>query len=141
MCKKTRSEDIINGMEDCLRRLDNFRDTYRSTENMYAKLFMEDRFKGNLKSFQQQLGKYLEHLSKGLYNKTDKLKYQDIIEIHKNKSHLENVSSEFLLQLGNDRNYFIHGYEQPGFQWIYSFFYRNRDEFDKVLQCVKTQLG
>ena len=140
MCNTRRLEDIVIVMEDCLIKLDNFRDAYRDTENMYTKLFMEEGFKGYLKSFQEQLVKYLAHTSKGLYNKRDKLKYQDIIEIHKNNKQLENVSLEFLLQLRNDRNYFAHGYEQPEFQGIYTFFYRYRDEFDEVIQCVKNTI-
>lgn len=107
---------------------------------MYTKLFMEEGFKGYLKSFQEQLVKYLAHTSKGLYNKRDKLKYIDIIEIHKNNNQLEHVSLEFLLQLRNDRNYFAHGYEQPEFQGIYNFFYRYRNEFDEVILCVKNTI-
>ena len=140
MCNTRRLEDIVIVMEDCLIKLDNFRDAYRDTDNMYTKLFMEEGFKGYLKSFQEQLVKYLAHTSKGLYNKRDKLKYQDIIEIHKNNNQLENVSLEFLFQLRNDRNYFAHGYEQPEFQGIYTFFYRYRDEFDEVIQCVKNTI-
>lgn len=45
-----------------------------------------------------------------------------------------------MLQLRNDRNYFAHGYEQPEFQGIYTFFYRYRDEFDEVIQCVKNTI-
>ena len=140
MCNTRRLEDIVIVMEDCLIKLDNFRDSYRNTDDMYAKLFMEEGFKGYLKSFQEQLVKYLAHTSKGLYNKRDKLKYTDIIEIHKNNNQLENVSLEFLLQLRNDRNYFAHGYEQPEFQGIYNFFYRYRDEFDEVIKCVKNTI-
>ena len=140
MCNTRRLEDIVIVMEDCLIKLDNFRDAYKDTENMYTKLFMEEGFKGYLKSFQEQLVKYLAHTSKGLYNKRDKLKYVDIIEIHKKNNQLEHVSLEFLLQLRNDRNYFAHGYEQPEFQGIYNFFYRYRNEFDEVIQCVKNTI-
>lgn len=140
MCNTRRLEDIVIVMEDCLIKLDNFRDAYKNTENMYTKLFMEEGFKGYLKSFQEQLVKYLAHTSKGLYNKRDKLKYIDIIEIHKKNNQLENVSLEFLLQLRNDRNYFAHGYEQPEFQGIYNFFYRYRNEFDEVILCVKNTI-
>ena len=139
MCNTRRLEDIVIVMEDCLLKLDNFREAYKNTENMYTKLFMEEGFKGYLKSFQEQLVKYLAHTSKGLYNKRDKLKYIDIIEIHKNNQ-LEHVSLEFLLQLRNDRNYFAHGYEQPEFQGIYNFFYRYRNEFDEVILCVKNTI-
>lgn len=140
MCNTRRLEDIVIVMEDCLLKLDNFREAYKNTENMYTKLFMEEGFKGYLKSFQEQLVKYLAHTSKGLYNKRDKLKYIDIIEIHKNNNQLEHVSLEFLLQLRNDRNYFAHGYEQPEFQGIYNFFYRYRSEFDEVILCVKNTI-
>ena len=140
MCNTRRLEDIVIVMEDCLIKLDNFRDAYKDTENMYTKLFMEEGFKGYLKSFQEQLVKYLAHTSKGLYNKRDKLKYVDIIEIHKKNNQLEHISLEFLLQLRNDRNYFAHGYEQPEFQGIYNFFYRYRNEFDEVIQCVKNTI-
>lgn len=140
MCNTRRLEDIVIVMEDCLIKLDNFRDAYKDTENLYTKLFMEEGFKGYLKSFQEQLVKYLAHTSRGLYNKRDKLKYQDIIELHKKNGQLENVSLEFLLQLRNDRNYFAHGYEQPEFQGIYTFFYRYRDEFDEVIQCIKNTI-
>lgn len=140
MCNTRRLEDIVIVMEDCLIKLDNFREAYKNTENMYTKLFMEEGFKGYLKSFQEQLVKYLAHTSKGLYNKRDKLKYIDIIEIHKNNNQLEHVSLEFLLQLRNDRNYFAHGYEQPEFQGIYNFFYRYRNEFDEVILCVKNTI-
>lgn len=140
MCNTRRLEDIVIVMEDCLLKLDNFREAYKNTENMYTKLFMEEGFKGYLKSFQEQLVKYLAHTSKGLYNKRDKLKYIDIIEIHKNNNQLEHVSLEFLLQLRNDRNYFAHGYEQPEFQGIYNFFYRYRNEFDEVILCVKNTI-
>lgn len=140
MCNTRRLEDIVIVMEDCLIKLDNFRDAYKNTENMYTKLFMEEGFKGYLKSFQEQLVKYLAHTSKGLYNKRDKLKYIDIIEIHKKNNQLENVSLEFLLQLRNDRNYFAHGYEQPEFQGIYNFFYRYRNEFDEVILYVKNTI-
>ena len=140
MCNTRRLEDIVIVMEDCLIKLDNFRDAYKDTENMYTKLFMEEGFKGYLKSFQEQLVKYLAHTSKGLYNKRDKLKYVDIIEIHKKNKQLEHVSLEFLLQLRNDRNYFAHGYEQPEFQGIYNFFYGYRNEFDEVIQCVKNTI-
>ena len=140
MCNTRRLEDIIIVMEDCLIKLDNFREAYKNTDDMYAKLFMEEGFKGYLKSFQEQLVKYLAHTSKGLYNKRDKLKYKDIIEIHKNNKQLENVSLEFLLQLRNDRNYFAHGYEQPDFQGIYVFFHRYREEFDEVIKCVRNTI-
>ena len=140
MCNTRRLEDIVIVMEDCLIKLDNFRDAYKNTENMYTKLFMEEGFKGYLKSFQEQLVKYLAHTSKGLYDKRDKLKYIDIIEIHKKNNQLENVSLEFLLQLRNDRNYFAHGYEQPEFQGIYNFFYRYRNEFDEVIIYVKNTI-
>ena len=140
MCNTRRLEDIIIVMEDCLIKLDNLREAYKNTDDMYAKLFMEEGFKGYLKSFQEQLVKYLAHTSKGLYNKRDKLKYKDIIEIHKNNKQLENVSLEFLLQLRNDRNYFAHGYEQPDFQGIYVFFYRYREEFDEVIKCVRNTI-
>ena len=137
MCNTKRLEDILIVMEDCLNKLDNFIDAYKEVDNVYTKLFMEEGFKGYIKSFQEQIVKYLAHTSRGLYNRRDKLRYIDIIEMHKNANQLKDVSIDFLLQLREDRNYFAHGYEQPEFQGIYEFFKRYRDEFDSVIECVK----
>lgn len=137
MCNSKRLEDIMFVMEDCLNKLDNFIGAYKEVDNTYTKLFMEEGFKGYLKSFQEQLIKYLAHNSKGLYNRRDKLKYIDIIQMHKRDNQLKNVSIEFLTQLRDDRNYFAHGYEEPEFQATYEFFRRYRNEFDEVIKCVK----
>ena len=137
MCNVKRLEDILIVMEDCLNKLDNFIDAYKEVDNVYTKLFMEEGFKGYIKSFQEQIVKYLAHTSKGLYNRRDKLRYIDIIEMHKSANQLKNVSIDFLLQLREDRNYFAHGYEQPEFQGIYEFFKRYRDDFDSVIDCVQ----
>ncbi len=140
MSNTKRLEDIVIVMEDCLNKLDNFQYAYKEAENMYAKLFMEEGFKGYLKSFQEQVIKYLAHTSKGLYNRRDKLKYKDIVHMHKDARQLEDVSIDFLMQLREDRNYFAHGYEQPEFQATLEFFKRYRLDFDKIINCVKNTI-
>ncbi|MEG2379715.1 MAG: hypothetical protein RSB77_05790, partial [Bacilli bacterium] len=65
-------------MEDCLIKLDNFKDAYKDTENMYTKLFMEEGFKGYLKSFQEQLVKYLAHRLKDSREKKSYAKSNEI---------------------------------------------------------------
>ena len=140
MCNVKRLEDILIVMEDCLNKLDNFIDAYKEVDNVYTKLFMEEGFKGYIKSFQEQIVKYLAHTSKGLYNRRDKLRYIDIIDMHKNANQLKNVSIDFLLQLREDRNYFAHGYEQPEFQGTYEFFKRYRKDFDSVIECVQSTI-
>lgn len=140
MYNTKRLEDIILVMEDCLGKLDNFNKAYKEVNNVYTKLFMEEGFRGYLKSFQEQLIKYLAHTSKGLYNRRDKLKYKDIINLHKSANRLENVSIDFLLELRDGRNYFAHGYEEPDFQSLYEFFIRYRNEFDNVIKCINNTI-
>ena len=38
MCNTRRLEDIVIVMEDCLIKLDNFREAYKNTDDMYVKI-------------------------------------------------------------------------------------------------------
>ena len=118
-------------------KLDNFKAVYNSTDNTDIKIYMEEGFRGYIRAFQEQLIKYLAHTSKGLYDRKDKMSYEDIIEKHKNAGQLKDVSIDFLLELRKSRNYVAHGYEHPDFQVIYEFYKTYRDEFDHVINCIR----
>lgn len=132
-----RLKDMLVVMEDCVLKLDNFKTVYNSTDNMDIKIYMEEGFRGYIRAFQEQLIKYLAHTSKGLYDRKDKMSYEDIIEKHKNAGQLKDVSIDFLLELRKSRNYVAHGYEHPDFQVIYEFYKTYRDEFDHVINCIR----
>ena len=132
-----RLKDMLVVMEDCVLKLDNFKTVYNSTDNMDIKIYMEEWFRGYIRAFQEQLIKYLAHTSKGLYDRKDKMSYEDIIEKHKNAGQLKDVSIDFLLELRKSRNYVAHGYEHPDFQVIYEFYKTYRDEFDHVINCIR----
>ena len=132
-----RLKDMLVVMEDCVLKLDNFKSVYNSTDNMDIKIYMEEGFRGYIRAFQEQLIKYLAHTSKGLYDRKDKMSYEDIIEKHKNAGQLKDVSIDFLLELRKSRNYVAHGYEHPDFQVIYEFYKTYRDEFDHVINCIR----
>ena len=132
-----RLKDMLVVMEDCVLKLDNFKAVYNSTDNMDIKIYMEEGFRGYIRAFQEQLIKYLAHTSKGLYDRKDKMSYEDIIEKHKNAGQLKDVSIDFLLELRKSRNYVAHGYEHPDFQVIYEFYKTYRDEFDHVINCIR----
>ena len=132
-----RLKDMLVVMEDCVLKLDNFKTVYNSTDNMNIKIYMEEGFRGYIRAFQEQLIKYLAHTSKGLYDRKDKMSYEDIIEKHKNAGQLKDVSIDFLLELRKSRNYVAHGYEHPDFQVIYEFYKTYRDEFDHVINCIR----
>lgn len=132
-----RLKDMLVVMEDCVLKLDNFKSVYNSTDNMDIKIYMEEGFRGYIRAFQEQLVKYLAHTSKGLYDRKDKMSYEDIIEKHKNAGQLSDVSIDFLLELRKSRNYVAHGYEHPDFQAIYEFYKTYRDEFDHVINCIR----
>ena len=132
-----RLKDMLVVMEDCVLKLDNFKTVYNSTDNMDIKIYMEEGFRGYIRAFQEQLIKYLAHTSKGLYDRKDKMSYEDIIEKHKNAGQLKDVSIDFLLELRKSRNYVAHGYEHPDFQVIYEFYKTYRDEFDQVINCIR----
>ena len=105
-----RLKDMLLVMEDCVLKLENF--------NVEAKIYMEEGFRGYIRAFQEQLIKYLAHTSKGLYDRKDKMGYDDIIHKHKSVGQLKDVSIDFLLELRKSRNYVAHGYEHPDFQVI-----------------------
>ena len=132
-----RLKDMLVVMEDCVLKLDNFKTVYNSTDNMDIKIYMEEGFRGYIRAFQEQLIKYLAHTSKGIYDRKDKMSYEDIIEKHKNAGQLKDVSIDFLLELRKSRNYVAHGYEHPDFQVIYEFYKTYRDEFDHVINCIR----
>ena len=132
-----RLKDMLVVMEDCVLKLDNFKTVYNSTDNMDIKIYMGEGFRGYIRAFQEQLIKYLAHTSKGLYDRKDKMSYEDIIEKHKNAGQLKDVSIDFLLELRKSRNYVAHGYEHPDFQVIYEFYKTYRDEFDHVINCIR----
>ena len=132
-----RLKDMLVVMEDCVLKLDNFKTVYNSTDNMDIKIYMEEGFRGYIRAFQEQLIKYLAHTSKGLYDRKDKMSYEDIIEKHKNAGQLKDVSIDFLLELRKSRNYVAHGYEHPDFQVIYEFYKTYRYEFDHVINCIR----
>ena len=132
-----RLKDMLVVMEDCVLKLDNFKAVYNSTDNMDIKIYMEEGFRGYIRAFQEQLIKYLAHTSKGLYDRKDKMSYEDIIEKHKNAGQLKDVSIDFLLELRKSRNYVAHRYEHPDFQVIYEFYKTYRDEFDHVINCIR----
>ena len=132
-----RLKDMLVVMEDCVLKLDNFKSVYNSTDNMDIKIYMEEGFRGYIRAFQEQLIKYLAHTSKGLYDRKDKMSYEDIIEKHKNAGQLKDVSIDFLLELRKSRNYVAHGYEHPDFQVIYEFYKTYRYEFDHVINCIR----
>lgn len=138
-----RIEDILAVMEDCIYKLDLFckSDSYHNTNDVAVKIFMEEGFRGYIRAFQEQLIKYLSHMSRGLYDRKDKLGYKDIISKHKDANQLDNVSADFLLELRKGRNYIAHGYEHPDFQVIYEFFNRYRSEFDNVINCVRKTIS
>ena len=137
MYNTNRLKDMLVVMEDCVLKLDNFKTVYNSTDNMDIKIYMEEGFRGYIRAFQEQLIKYLAHTSKGLYDRKDKMSYEDIIEKHKNAGQLKDVSIDFLLELRKSRNYVAHGYEHPDFQVIYEFYKTYRDEFDHVINCIR----
>ena len=132
-----RLKDMLVVMEDCVLKLDNFKAVYNSTDNTDIKIYMEEGFRGYIRAFQEQLIKYLAHTSKGLYDRKDKMSYEDIIEKHKNAGQLKDVSIDFLLELRKSRKYVAHGYEHPDFQVIYEFYKTYRDEFDHVINCIR----
>lgn len=138
-----RIEDILITMEDCLDKLDLFceSDSYNTSNDVAVKIFMEEGFRGYIRAFQEQLIKYLSHISRGLYDRKDKLTYKDIVLKHKNANQLTDVSVDFLLELRKGRNYIAHGYEHPDFQVIYEFFKRYRQEFDNILSCVRKTIS
>ena len=117
-----RLKDMLVVMEDCVLKLENFNNVYNSIDNVEAKIYMEEGFRGYIRAFQEQLIKYLAHTSKGLYDRKDKMGYDDIIHKHKSVGQLKDVSIDFLLELRKSRNYVAHGYEHPDFQVIYEFY-------------------
>ena len=119
MYNLNRLKDMLVVMEDCVLKLENFNNIYRSIDNVEAKIYMEEGFRGYIRAFQEQLIKYLAHTSKGLYHRKDKMSYDDIIQKHKSVGQLKEVSMDFLLELRKSRNYVAHGYEHPDFQVIY----------------------
>lgn len=135
-----RLKDMLVVMEDCLLKLDNFKTVYNSTDNADIKIYMEEGFRGYIRAFQEQLIKYLAHTSKGLYDRKDKMSYEDIIEKHKGANQLKNVSIDFLLELRKSRNYVAHGYEHPDFQVIYEFYKTYKEEFDHVIDCIRNMI-
>ena len=135
-----RLKDMLLVMEDCVLKLENFNDVYNSIDNVEAKIYMEEGFRGYIRAFQEQLIKYLAHTSKGLYDRKDKMGYDDIIHKHKSVGQLKDVSIDFLLELRKSRNYVAHGYEHPDFQVIYEFYKIYRPEFDKVISCVRNTI-
>lgn len=132
-----RLKDMLIVMEDCALKLENFNNIYKSIDNVEAKIYMEEGFRGYIRAFQEQLVKYLAHTSKGLYHRKDKMSYEDIIEKHKSVGQLKDVSIDFLLELRKSRNYVAHGYEHPDFQVIYEFYKMYKSEFDKVINCIR----
>ncbi|MGL5329022.1 MAG: hypothetical protein ACRDD7_07115 [Peptostreptococcaceae bacterium] len=142
MYNTNRVEDILIVMEDCVYKLDLFcnSDSYANSTDIAIKIFMEEGFRGYIRAFQEQLIKYLSHMSRGLYDRKDKLGYKDIIIKHKNANQLSNVSTEFLIELRKGRNYIAHGYEYPDFQVIYEFYKQYREEFDNVIESVKESI-
>ena len=78
-----RLKDMLLVMEDCVLKLENFNNVYNSIDNVEAKIYMEEGFRGYIRAFQEQLIKYLAHTSKGLYDRKDKMGYDDIIHKHK----------------------------------------------------------
>ncbi|MGL5752207.1 MAG: hypothetical protein ACRCXT_16860 [Paraclostridium sp.] len=137
MYNLNRLKDMLVVMEDCVLKLENFNNIYKSIDNVEAKIYMEEGFRGYIRAFQEQLIKYLAHTSKGLYHRKDKMSYEDIIEKHKSVGQLKDVSTDFLLELRKSRNYVAHGYEHPDFQVIYEFYKIYKCEFDKVINCVR----
>ena len=135
-----RLKDMLVVMEDCLLKLDNFKTVYNSTDNADIKIYMEEGFRGYIRAFPEQLIKYLAHTSKGLYDRKDKMSYEDIIEKHKGANQLKNVSIDFLLELRKSRNYVAHGYEHPDFQVIYEFYKTYKEEFDHVIDCIRNTI-
>lgn len=135
-----RLKDMLVVMEDCILKLDNFNSAYNSTDNSDVKIYMEEGFRGYIRAFQEQLIKYLAHTSKGLYDRKDKMSYNEIIEKHKSVGQLKFVSMDFLLELRKSRNYVAHGYEHPDFQVIYEFYKTYRNEFDQVINCVRNTI-
>ena len=63
----------LKDMEDCVLKLENFNNVYNSIDNVEAKIYMEEGFRGYIRAFQEQLIKYLAHTSKGLYDRKDKI--------------------------------------------------------------------
>ena len=140
MYNLNRLKDMLVVMEDCVLKLENFNNIYRSIDNVEAKIYMEEGFRGYIRAFQEQLIKYLAHTSKGLYHRKDKMSYDDIIQKHKSVGQLKDVSMDFLLELRKSRNYVAHGYEHPDFQVIYEFYKLDKDEFYKVISCIRNTI-
>ena len=140
MYNLNRLKDMLVVMEDCVLKLENFNNIYRSIDNVEAKIYMEEGFRGYIRAFQEQLIKYLAHTSKGLYHRKDKMSYDDIIQRHKSVGQLKDVSMDFLLELRKSRNYVAHGYEHPDFQVIYEFYKLYKNEFDKVISCIRNTI-
>jgi YesN/AraC family two-component response regulator len=68
------------------------------------------------------------------------MSYDDIIQKHKSVGQLKDVSMDFLLELRKSRNYVAHGYEHPDFQVIYEFYKLYKNEFDKVISCIRNTI-
>ena len=136
-----RIEDILMVMNDCITKLDDFNDAYKRVDDVSIKLYMEEGFRGYIRAFQEQLLKYLSHLSRGLYDRKDKLGYKDKLNKHRSAGQLNNVSIDFLLELRKSRNYVAHGYEHPDFQVIYDFYKKYRLEFENIIECVRNTIS
>ena len=68
-----RLKDMLVVMEDCVLKLENFNNVYNTIDNVEAKIYMEEGFRGYIRAFQEQLIKYLAHTSRGLYDRKDKI--------------------------------------------------------------------
>lgn len=128
---------IQQDMKDCIYKLERFKDNYNLVKgNSELEIYMQESFRSYIRSFQELTIKMLAHTSKGLYSPKDKLKYEDIVDMHFENNRLPNVDTEFLKELRFFRNEVAHGYEYPDFQAVYEFYEENKSKFSDVSECV-----
>lgn len=128
---------IQNDMRDCLYKLERFKENYQLIKgNDELEIYLQESFRSYIRSYQELTIKLLAHTSKGLYTPKDKMKYEDIIDIHAKNNRLPNVDPEFLKELRFFRNEVAHGYEYPDFQAVYEFYEENKEKFMQVEECI-----
>jgi len=128
---------IQRDMNDCIYKLERFTDNYKLVQgNPELEMYLEESFRSYIRAFQELVIKLLGHTSKGLYTAKDKIKYEDIIDLHFANKRLPNIDSEFLKELRYFRNEVAHGYEYPDFQSVYEFYKDNKENFEIVSKSI-----
>lgn len=137
MYNTSRLNLIKRDMDDCIYKLDRFSENYDLIKgNLELEQYLQESFRSYIRSFQELTIKLLAHTSKGLYTPKDKFRYEDIVDMHFNNNRLPNVDTTFLKELRFFRNEVAHGYEYPDFQAVYEFYNENKENFNKVSECI-----